>query len=66
MDAETERQAEARKVLAMYGADAPVFVAARIGALVWADDQSGIDRWRQIAARLDRLMVDPGPHGVVP
>ncbi len=38
-----------------HGARAPVFVAERIGALALADDAAGIERWKAIAARMERL-----------
>jgi len=38
-----------------HGARAPVFVAERIGALALADDAASIERWKAIAARMERL-----------
>jgi hypothetical protein len=38
-----------------HGDHAPVYIAERIGALALAGDQAGIERFRQIAARLDQL-----------
>jgi ribosomal protein L18E len=38
-----------------YGARAPMHVAERIGALVLEDDAEGVEVWKAIAARLDRL-----------
>ncbi len=38
-----------------HGADAPLFVATRIGALALAGDQAGVERWKAIAAKLDAL-----------
>lgn len=37
-----------------YGEQAPVQVAERIGALAIEGDQAGIDRWKEIATRLDQ------------
>lgn len=38
-----------------HGARAPVFVAERIGALALAGDGAGIERWKAIASRMERL-----------
>ncbi len=38
-----------------HGDRAPVFVAERIGALALAGDAAGIERWKAIAARMERL-----------
>jgi len=53
----SERQcwAEALKVEAIHADSAPAFIAERIGALALAGDETGVERWRQIAARLDQL-----------
>lgn len=51
-----ERWAEALAVERIHGADAPRYVAERIGALALAGDQAGIDRWKEIASRLDQLL----------
>lgn len=45
----------AHTVLEQYGEAAPRFVAARIGALVLADDEAGIETWKAIAHRMNRL-----------
>lgn len=50
-----ERWAEAALMLRQYGDGAPTHVAKRIGALALAGDAAGIDRWKQIAVRLDQL-----------
>lgn len=44
-----------------HGEAAPTFVAERIGALVVAGDMDGVEAWKQIAARMDRIMR-PGPE----
>jgi hypothetical protein len=51
-----ERLAEALAVQRLHGAEAPVVVAERIGALAVAGDPAGIQRWRDIAVQLDRLI----------
>lgn len=38
-----------------HGADAPRFVAERIGALALAGDGAGVERWKAIAAKMDAL-----------
>ena len=55
MDSELERWAEALQVLKMHGERAPLFVAERIGALALSGDADGIQRWKEIAAKLDEL-----------
>jgi hypothetical protein len=50
----------ARNILEQYGKPAPRFVAARIGALAMADDETGIATWKAIARRMNRLVrADP-------
>lgn len=39
----------------IHGARAPLHVAERIGALALAGDMAGVERWREIAERLDQL-----------
>lgn len=51
-----ERLAEALAIERWKGADAPVYVAERIGALALAGDLAGVERFRAIAAKLDELM----------
>ena len=46
----------ASMVLDIYGDQAPLHVAERIGALARESDANGVDVWRMIAARLDQLM----------
>lgn len=56
MTADEERWAEALVVERLYGEKAPLHVAERIGALAMAGDISGVVRWREIAARLEKLL----------
>lgn len=49
----------ALEVERQHGASAPVFVAARIGALALAGDSVGVETWRAIAGRLDKLARNP-------
>jgi len=51
--------AEALAIERRYGERAPLFVAERLGARALAGDLAGIDRFKQIAARLDRLRRCP-------
>jgi hypothetical protein len=55
MDPEAERWAEALAIHRRYGVGAPEHVAERLGALGDAGDGDGVERWMQIAARLDHL-----------
>lgn len=55
MTSEHERWAEALQVERQHGDEAPVFVATRIGVLAAVGDEAGVQRWREIAARLDQL-----------
>lgn len=43
-----------------YGDDAPQHIAERIGALAMAGDEAGVETWKAIAARYDRLGPDAG------
>ena len=40
----------------LHGERAHVHAADKIGTLALAGDEAGVARWREIAARLDRLM----------
>lgn len=51
-----ERYAEASAIYRQHGDGARVWVAARIGALARLNDQAGIRRMTEIAARLDEIM----------
>ena len=55
MTPERERWAEALKIEQVHGDSAPAWIAERIGALALAGDGAGVERLRQIAARLDQL-----------
>jgi hypothetical protein len=55
-----ERRAEALMVHRLYGERACVHVAERIGALALAGDMAGVERWREIARRLDQLLRPEG------
>ncbi len=57
MTAEQERWAEALAVDRLHGGGAPRYIAERIGALALAGDADGLTRWREIAARLDKLII---------
>lgn len=57
MTSEEERWAEALAIHPMHGDGAPAHVAARISALALTGDVDGIDRFKQIAIRLNRLMA---------
>lgn len=45
----------------IHGALAPLHAAERIGALTLAGDAAGVERWEEIAVRLDQLV---GPEVV--
>lgn len=53
------RWAEALAIERMHGDRAPVWIAERIGALALAGDMEGVQRMREIAVRLDKLMRGP-------
>jgi hypothetical protein len=53
-----ERLAEALAVLRIHGQNAARHVAERIGALAIDGDLAGIERWKQIAARLQPLLTE--------
>lgn len=55
MTLDEERWAEALAVERQHGEDAPQFIAERIGALALKGDMEGVDRWREIASRLDAM-----------
>jgi hypothetical protein len=55
MTPEQERWAEALAVERLHGDGAPAWIAERIGALALAGDVAGVERFREIAARLDEL-----------
>jgi hypothetical protein len=55
MASELELWAIALKVERDHGAQAPVFIAGRIGAAAVAGDEDGIARWKAVASRYDQL-----------
>lgn len=57
MTADQERWAEALAVDRTHGGEAPRYVAERIGALALAGDVNGLARWKEIAARLNTLIM---------
>jgi len=61
MDAAQHIWACALAVETQHGADAPRFVAERIGALALAGDAEGIAMWQSIAARLDAMRQPAAP-----
>jgi hypothetical protein len=61
MNIDRERWAEAILVEKQHGAAAPRFVAERIGQLALHGDHAGVERWREIAGRLDQLNCGDGP-----
>lgn len=52
-----ELWAVANFVLEQHGDEAPMFVAARIGALALEGDDAGIAAWREVARRMTELRV---------
>jgi protein-disulfide isomerase-like protein with CxxC motif len=52
---EQERWAEALAIERLHGEGAPRWIAERIGTLALAGDDAGVERFREIAARLDQL-----------
>jgi len=54
-DPDLERWAEALAIERRHGADAQRIIADRIAALSRTGDEAGVERWRQIAAKLDEL-----------
>lgn len=59
MTPDQERYAEALTIERMHGADAPRWIAERIGSLALAGDEAGVLRFVEIARRLDELMRAP-------
>jgi len=56
MTPDEERWAEALAIERIHAEDAPVWIAERIGALALAGDDAGVQRLKQIAARLDQMV----------
>ncbi|KQT31027.1 hypothetical protein ASG29_16110 [Sphingomonas sp. Leaf412] len=59
MTPDQERWAEAGMVLRQRGDQAPVFVAERVATLALAGDVAGVQRWKEIAAKLLQLIDAP-------
>lgn len=57
-----ERWAEAMMVRRLYADRAELHVAERIGALALLGDMGGVERWRDIAVHLDRLLRPGSPQ----
>lgn len=55
MTPDEERWAEALAIERTHGASAPMWIAERIAALALAGDDAGVQRFREIAARLDQM-----------
>lgn len=57
MTPDRERWAEALAIERLHGDRAPVWIAERIGALALAlaGDAGGVERFREIALRLDKM-----------
>lgn len=60
MLAEWEIWACALEVERQYGDDAPRHIAERIRDLSLAGDEAGVETWKAIADRYDRLSPDAG------
>lgn len=55
MSPDQERWAEALAIERMYGAGAPRWIGERATALASAGDMAGVQRFREIAGKLDQL-----------
>lgn len=53
---EQERWAEASAILRIHKDRARIFVAERVGALALAGDAAGVQRWKEIAFKLQQLI----------
>lgn len=56
MTPDHQRWSEALAIERQHGTDACRWVAERIGALALAGDQAGVERFKEIAAKLDELL----------
>ena len=56
LEADQERWAEAATIMRQHGADAPRWVAERIGTLAVAGDVAGVKRFREIARRIEQML----------
>lgn len=59
MTPDQERWAEALAIECIHGADAPRFIAERIGAVIITGDVAGVQRLKDIAGKLDELARSP-------
>lgn len=53
-----ELWAVAKELSHLHGEQAPLFIAERIGALAMAGDRQGVEVWKLIAARMQKLAGD--------
>lgn len=60
MTPDQERWFEALAIERRYGADAPRWIAERIGALALAGDRAGVERMKLLAGLLDQLKRGTG------
>jgi hypothetical protein len=51
-----ERWAEAATIMRQRGDNAPHWIAQRIGALALAGDTAGVERFREIARRVEQML----------
>ena len=58
MTPDRERWAEALTIMRQRGADAPLWVATRIGALAAAGDAAGVSRFREIAGLMEQVLAN--------
>lgn len=56
MTEDEERWAETLAIEKLHGDRAAVWIAERIGALALVGDVAGVERFKQIAARMEQLM----------
>ena len=56
MTLEKERWAEATTIMRQHGDGAPAWIAERIGALALTGDEAGVQRFREIAGKVDQVM----------
>jgi hypothetical protein len=56
MTPDQERWAEAATIMRQRGDGAPRWIAERIGALALAGDTAGVERFREIARRVEQML----------
>ena len=54
------RWAEAWTIYRTHGDRAELWLAERVGSLALAGDEAGVERFRQIASKLDAIVRPPG------